>query len=149
MSADGGDDSESAAVGAAVLVVVAAPRPSGSVGGVLVDLSLAEVVAEEVVAVPSVDVVVASSCAKAGLTMRTAAASTVTRTLTPANAITLLFMNINIVAYRRKRRLTFLWILSTACGIIWRGWHTPFRHTCIHLMRPKVQERAYMCSVAF
>src|SRR5215470_11658780 len=54
--------------------------------------SVVDVVSEEVVAVSSIDVEVASTCAKAGLTMNSATASTITKTLPPANASVLPFI---------------------------------------------------------
>jgi hypothetical protein len=73
------------------------------------------VVSEEVVAVSSIDVEVASNCAKAGLTMKTAAARTMPKTLAPANATVLLFMNTNIVLYKDKLGLDLLWIFKWQC----------------------------------
>jgi hypothetical protein len=108
----------SGAVGAVLVdvsvAVIVASAASGAVVEVLVEVSVADVVSEEVAAVSSVDVEVASTCAKAGLTMTIAAASTKTKTLNPANATVLLFMNKNIVPYRDKPGLVLLWILSRA-----------------------------------
>ena len=108
----------SGAVGAVLVDVsvalIVASGAWGSVGGVLVEASVTGEASDEVVAVSSVDVAVASTCAKAGLTMTTAAASTKTKTLNPASALTLLFIYTAIVPYRDKPGLVLLWILSTA-----------------------------------